>query len=709
MLNFFKGEKMNNVQKTSVSVDDKTLEFETGRLALQADGAAVASYGETIILAAGQMGDPREGMDFFPLLVDFEPKFYATGKIKGSRFIKRETRPPDSAILVSRLVDRTMRPLFPKGTKNNVQLTLTLIQADGEHSAAATAINAASMAALLAGMPIEAPVGAVRVGMRENGEYFLDPTYEEIETEKLDLVVSGTEDAILMMEAGASLVSDEQIIGALEFAHERIKKICVAQKEFIAKMKIEKREPALSILPEEAIEAVGKVFSDADFDSISGKRKREVKEQLHEKEEQLLEKYESEIEEGTLLKGDLLKAFGKKFALSLRRRAFEKGIRLDERKFDEVRPIHVEVGLFPRLHGSALFQRGETQSLSILTVGGPSDGEIVDDPDRPEFTKQYLHHYNFPGYSVGEVKPNRGASRRDIGHGALGARAIMSVLPTAEKDNFPYFLRVVSEITSCNGSSSMAATCGSTLALMDAGIPIKAVIAGVAMGLFMDQDSGKYEILTDIQSFEDFDGDMDLKITGDENGITAVQMDIKVKGLDLSLLKEAFTKAKVARTSILKDMKKVIPEARKEMSDFAPRVYSMKINPDFIRDVIGKGGETIQKMCADFNVDINIEDDGRIAITAKNGKDADDAQKRIESITYEPKSGDIFENAIVKNIMEFGAFVEFLPGKEALVHISEIAEKRVEKVTDYLKEGQKVKVKIIGKDKMGRTKLTMKL
>jgi len=709
MLNFFKGEKMNNVQKTSVSVDDKTLEFETGRLALQADGAAVVTYGETIVLAAGQMGDPREGMDFFPLLVDYEPKFYATGKIKGSRFMKRETRPPDSAILVSRLVDRTMRPLFPKGTKNNIQFTITLIQADGEHSPAATAINSASVAALLAGMPIESPVGAVRVGMRENGEYFLDPTFTEIENGKLDLIVSGTEDAILMMEAGAVLVSEEEIIGALEFAHERIKKICAAQKEFVAKMKIEKREPEVSVLPKEALEAVEKLFSKADLEAITGKRKHEIKEQLHVKEEQLLEKYASEIEEGTLTKGDLLTAFGKKFALSLRSRAFEKDIRLDGRKFDEVRPIHVEVGLFPRLHGSALFQRGETQSLSILTVGGPSDAEIVDDPDRPEYKNNYLHHYNFPGYSVGEVKPNRGASRRDIGHGALGYRAIKPMLPTVEKDDFPYFLRVVSEITSCNGSSSMAATCGSTLALMDAGIPIKSAIAGVAMGLFVDQESGKYKILTDIQSFEDFDGDMDLKITGDETGITAVQMDIKVKGLDLSLLKEAFTKAKVARTSILQDMKKVIAAPRKEMSSFAPRVYSMKINPDLIRDIIGKGGEVIQKMCADFNVEINVEDDGRVSITAKNGEDAKKAQERIESITYEPKEGDVFENATVKNVMDFGAFVEYLPGKEALVHVSEISDKRVENVSDHLKEGQKVTVKIIGKDKMGRTKLTMKI
>ncbi len=709
MLNFFKSGKMNNVQKTSISVDDKKLEFETGRLALQADGATVVSYGETIVLTAGQMGEPREGMDFFPLLVDYEPKFYATGKIKGSRFMKRETRPPDSAILISRLVDRTIRPLFPKGTKNNVQFTITLIQADAEHTSAATAINSASMAALLAGMPIEAPVGAVRVGMRDNGEYFLDPTFEEIEKGKLDLIVSGTEDAILMMEAGAILVSDDEIIKALEFAHERIKQICVAQKEFVAKMNIVKREPEVSVVPEEALEAVAKVFSKTDLEAITGKRKKEVKEQIHEKETQLLETYKTEIEEGVLQKKDLLKAFDKKFALSLRSRAFEKDIRLDGRKFDEVRPIHVEVGLFPRLHGSALFQRGETQSLSILTVGGPTDSEIIDDPDRPEYKNNYLHHYNFPGYSVGEVKPNRGASRRDIGHGALGCRALKSVLPTVEKDDFPYFLRVVSEITSCNGSSSMAATCGSTLALMDAGIPIKAVVSGVAMGLFMDQESGEYKILTDIQSFEDFDGDMDLKITGNEEGITAVQMDIKVKGLDLSLLKEAFAKAKIARTSILKDMKKVIAEPRKEMSDFAPRVYSMKINPDFIRDIIGKGGETIQKMCADFSVEINVEDDGRLSITAQNAEDAKNAQERIESITYEPKEGDIFENAIVKNIMDFGAFVEFLPGKEALVHVSEIADKRVENVSDYLKEGQKVKVKIIGKDKMGRTKLTMKI
>ncbi len=699
---------MTKVQTHSIEIGGKTLTFESGRFALQAHGAAYLTYGDTAILATVTMSEfAREGINFFPLMCDFEPKFYATGKLKGSRFSKREARPPDAAILVSRMIDRPLRPSFPKGMKNDVQVIATLLQADGAHSGAATAITAASTALQLSGIPTEAPIGAVRVGMKD-GEYYLDPTFDEIENGKLDLVVAGTEEAILMVEAGADLISDEEMVGALSFAHEHIKKICVAQKEFVAKFEIEPKTPIFAEVNEVAKKAVEDFVSHQEIDAIAGTKKKELKDQLHTLEEKVIANYETEIENGDFTAGELKGFIGKEFAKSIRRRAFEKDIRIDNRKIDEVRPISVEVGILPRLHGSGLFQRGETQSLSITTVGGPSDEKIIDDPDRPEYTKQFLHHYNFPPSSVGEVRPMRGPSRRDIGHGSLGHRAMSYIMPKKDADNFPYVVRVVSEILTCNGSSSMAAICGSVVSMMDAGIPLKTPISGVAMGLLMDEETGDYKILTDIQAFEDFDGDMDFKIAGDEEGITALQLDIKIKGLDLELLREALQKAKVARTHILGEMKKVIPAPREEMSKFAPRVYSMRIKPEYIREVIGKGGAIIQGMQADYNVDISIEDDGLVMITAVNQEDADNTVKKIKAIAYEPEIGDVFENATVKSIMDFGAFVEFLPGKEALVHVSEISNERVDNVADVLTEGQKIKVKLIGVDKMGRIKLSMK-
>ncbi|MDH3324425.1 MAG: polyribonucleotide nucleotidyltransferase [Candidatus Peregrinibacteria bacterium] len=699
---------MKKVQTHSVEIGGKTLTFESGRFAHQASGAVFATYGEMAILSTVTMSDSaREGIDFFPLMCDFEPKFYATGKMKGSRFSKREARPPDSAILVSRMIDRPLRPSFPKGMKNEVQIIATLLQADSEHTSAALAINAASTAIQISGIPIEAPVGAVRVGMKDGG-YYLDPTFDEIENGKLDLVVAGTEDAVLMVESGADLISNEEMLGALEFAHAEIKKICVAQKEFAAKFEVEAKTPIFAEVNEDAEKAVADFVSDAEIDAIAGVTKKELKKGLAALEDKLIANFAADIEEGKFSEGELKKFLGKAFAASIRRRAFQKDIRIDGRKMDEVRPIGVEVGILPRLHGSALFSRGETQSLSIATVSGPSSEKIIDDPDRPEYMKQYIHHYNFPSYSVGEVRPNRGPSRRDIGHGSLGHRALSYVIPKKERDNFPYVMRVVSEILTCNGSSSMAAVCGSTLALMDAGIKLKSPVSGVAMGLLLDADSGDYRILTDIQAYEDFDGDMDFKVAGDENGITALQLDIKVKGLKLELLGEAMVAAQKARTHILSEMKAVIPDSRSEMSSYAPRVYSVQINPEFIREIIGKGGETIQGMQKDFNVDITVEDDGLVMVSAVDQAGADGALKKIKGIAYEPEVGAVFEDATVKSIMDFGAFVEFMPGKEALVHVSEISNERVENVSDVLKEGQKVKVKIVGIDKMGRTKLSMK-
>lgn len=693
----------------TVQLDGVDFTFETGKLAGLADGAAVVKYGNTILLAtAGMAGSAREGIDFFPLMCEFDPKYYSTGKIKGSRFMKREARPPESAILIARMMDRPLRPMFPKGMQNDVQLIATLLQADGSRSVAPAAITAASMAVQLSGIPIEAPVSAVRVGMRENGDFYLDPTYEEVDKGDLELVIAGTEDAIMMVEAGARLISNEKMIAAFEFAHERIKLLCKAQREFAAQFEIEAKTPQIREVNESAEEIVNRILTESDWATVGGGNKKALKKTISALEEKLLTEAATELEEEKVTKGDLIEFFNKGLKKYIRKQVMTTGKRLDGRGFTDIRALSSEVHTLPRTHGSGLFQRGDTQALSVLTVGSVGDAQLLDDPDRPEFEKYYFHHYNFPPYSVGEVKPLRGTNRREIGHGTLAERALQYVMPTKDKDNFPYTVRVVSEILACNGSSSMASVCGSTLALMDGGVPIKSAISGIAMGLVMDEETGEYHILSDIQAQEDFCGDMDLKVCGDENGLTALQMDIKLKGLSMDLLKEALTQAQAGRAEILKTMKSAIPAPREEMSEFAPRVTSFHINPDYIRVVIGKGGETIQGLCADYDVKIDLEDDGLVMVASSNGENAAKAVEAIKALAYEPVVGDVFQDAIVKSIMDFGAFVEFVPGKEALVHVSEIANRRIENVSDVLSEGDKVNVKLTGIDKMGRIKLSMK-
>lgn len=697
---------MHNIKTHSLSLGAHELTFETGKLAHLADGAVLVRHGDFAVLGTAGMSDnPRSGISFFPLMCDFQTKYYASGKIKGSRFLKREGRPSDNGVLLCRLMDRPLRPLFNKNTTNDIQIIATLLSADTERSVAPYAIIAASMAVQLSGIPIEAPVGAVRVGMRDNGEYFLDPSHEEIEKGKLDLIVAGTEDAIMMVEAGANLISDEEMLSAFEFAHAHIKTICQAQAAFRDQHEITPKTPILRTENEAAAEAVASVLTKEDYASIGGAMKKEYKYSLQKVETKLLEALADRIEADEFSKGDLLGAMGKNAATFMRDKVFAEGIRLDGRKADEVRQLYTEVGLLPRTHGSALFQRGDTQALSVLTIGGPSEEQLIDEAEQEQYGKRYIHHYNFPPYSVGEVRPLRGTGRREIGHGCLAERALRYVMPQKE-ENFPYMVRVVSEILACNGSSSMASVCGSTLSLMDGGIPIKAPIAGVAMGLVTNA-TGDYVILTDIQGAEDFDGDMDLKVTGDENGLTALQMDIKLKGLDLGLLREALAKARTARQTILANMKAVIAEPRAAMSEHAPRVISFTIAPDQIGAVIGKGGETIQKICAEYEVKIDIEDDGMVCIAGK-GEQAEGAQGFIANLLYEPEEGDVFEKAVVKTITAFGAFVEYLPGKEALVHISQIADKRIEKVEDVLALNDVVRVKYTGKDKMGRPRFSIK-
>ncbi len=683
----------------------RRLKIETGLLANQSSGSVMVSLGDTVVFASAMMGGARPGNDFFPLTVDFEEKYYAAGKIRGSRFIKREGRPSEKSILNSRLIDRPIRPLFPKHMINDVQMICSVLSADLEVDPSTTGLIAASAAICISGMPFQGPVGSVRVGLVD-GQLVLNPTYAQVESGKLDLVVAGTEEAITMVEAGAKEIDDETLLKALDLAHAEIKKICALQKEFMKEYRKPELEVVLAPENQAAIEAVEKTITKEMLDEVAGPTKVAIKEKIHQLEDMLVEKFKAEIEAGTFTESDLKNHFDYMFGKNMRKNILDNEKRLDGRKMDQIRPLSITFGLLPKTHGSALFQRGETQALSIATLGSPGSAMIVDSMDE-DSEKHYFHHYNFPPFSVGETKPLRGPSRRDIGHGFLAEKALVPVLP--DRTKFPYTIWVVSEIMSCNGSSSMASVCGSTLALMDAGVPISKPVAGIAMGLVtLDGDLAHgYKILTDIQSFEDFAGDMDFKVAGTRDGITAIQMDIKVKGLSVDLLREALVQAKKARLELLDAIQAALPEPRKELAPNAPRITSIMIDPDKIREVIGKGGETIQKITKETGVEIDIEDSGLIMITATNQESAKLAEEWIHRITYEPKIGDVFTGKVVK-IMEFGAFVEIAPGKDGLVHISELADHRVEKVEDVVKEGDIIKVVLVDIDDKGRYKLSHK-
>lgn len=693
-------------QDFSCDLAGREFSLSTGEIALQADGAVVVTLGENKILATAVMGrQGREDFGFFPLTVDYEERFYAAGKIKGSRFMKREGRPSDTAILNSRLIDRPMRPLFPKGMTNEVQIICTVLSTDQEVDPAPNAITAASAALSISGIPFQGPVAGVHVGLvEENGEdkFIINPTQEQVENGKLDLVVAGTKDAITMVEAGASEVDEEVMLKALDLAHKNIKTLCELQEKFAEKYKKKALEPSIKSVPEEAEEAVDQYVTDEMLDSINGVKKSEVKEKRKEVEDGLINEYESRIEEGIFSEGNLKDILNDRIEKRMRYNIINKSLRIDGRAIDEVRPITCKTGLLPRTHGSALFQRGETQALTIATLGAPGAAMIVDTMEE-ESTKRYMHFYNFPPFSVGETKPRRGPSRREIGHGALAERALVPVIP--DQTEFPYTMLLVSEIVTCNGSSSMASVCGSSMSLMAAGVPIKKHVAAIAMGLVTD-DNGGYKILSDIQGMEDFAGDMDFKVAGTDDGITALQMDIKIKGLSLDLMREALSKAKEARSFVMSKMKEAISEPR-GLSKYAPLIQSIKIDPDKIRDVIGKGGETIQKMTAEYEVEIDIEDDGLIMVTAPNQEQGEKALNKIKEITYEPQVGDVFDGKVTR-IMDFGAFVEFVPGKEGLVHISQLAHERVNKVEDVVKVGDKMKVKLMEVDDMGRYNLSKK-
>lgn len=687
----------------SIDLAGRKFSIETGELATQAGGSAMVSLGDTKILAAATMGGAREGTDFFPLQCEYVEKFYAAGKISGSRFIKRGGRPSENAVLNSRMIDRPIRPLFPKGTTNDTQVICTVMSADMEVSPGPLAITAASCALMISGMPFEGPIAGVKVGLI-GGELILNPTYEQIEEGDLDLVVAGTADAITMVEAGAKEVDNEMMVKALAFGHKHIVELCNLQKKFAEKYAKESTVEVISHAPaQEALDALESFVTEDMLNTIKGVTKKEIKESIHKVEDQVKEKFATEIEEEKYSVGDLMEGLNKMLEKNMRKNILEKEERIDGRKIDEVRKLKCKLDLLPRAHGSALFQRGETQALTVTTLGGPGDKLIVDTME-VDTEKRYMHFYNFPPYSVGETRPMRGPGRREIGHGALAERALVPVLPD-EKD-FPYTMILESEVLTCNGSSSMASVCGSSLSLMACGVPIKSHVSAIAMGLVTDGE-GKYKILSDIQGMEDFAGDMDFKVAGTTKGITALQMDIKIKGLSLDIMREALGRAHESRMEVMNAMSQAIAAPRTEKSKYAPMIMNIKIHPDQIRDVIGKGGETIQGITKEWDVDIDIDDDGNVVVTAPDQEKGNGALEEIKKITYVPQVGDVFEGEVVR-IMDFGAFVEFLPGKDGLVHISQIANERVNKVEDKLKLGDKVKVKLMEIDDQGRYNLSMK-
>lgn len=696
------------IKNYSIQVGGKQLQAQIGQLAAQAGGAVTITYGETVVLATATMKKQRsEGSDYFPLFVDYEERYYAAGKIKGSRFIKREGRPSDQAILNGRIIDRTIRPLFDERMRNEVQVVVTVLSVDKENEPILCAVMAASLALGISNVPWNGPVAAVRIGEIDN-TLKINPVIEEMATSPLNLLVSGTEEKINMIECEAHEYSNEKTAEAAKIAYDEIRKIARFQKKIIAEIGKEKMTVELTAPSDEFVAEIKSFLDEKGLaEAFYTKDKKEqtslmeiIKEGL---EEKLVTQYGTNEDELVKRRAEAGLIFENYLNDVLHTRILKNDERPDGRKLDELRKISAEVSILPRPHGTGLFQRGETQALTVVTLGAPGDEQIVDTMEVDE-KKRYIHYYNFPPYSVGEVGFMRGPGRREIGHGALAEKALIPVLPS--KEDFPYTILVVSEIMSSNGSSSMASTCGSTLALMDAGVPIKAPVAGIAMGIITGDD-GKYKILTDIQGPEDHWGDMDFKVAGTKKGITAIQLDVKIDGITPEIVKEVLERAYTARMEIMETMLAAISSPRAELSKYAPRIISIKINPDKIRTVIGTGGKTINEIIDATGCEIDIEDSGLVFITAKNNESGEKAKKWIEDLTHEVKEGEIFTGKVVK-IMDFGAFVEILPGQDGMVHISQLSDERVAKVEDVVKVGQKVTVRVAEIDKMGRINLTMK-
>ncbi len=688
-------------QQFSTEFCGQTLTIETGKMAFLADGAVTVRYGDVVVLGTAVMSKSvRDGIDFFPLLADYEERMYAAGKISGSRFMKREGRASEHGTLASRLIDRPIRPLFPNGFRNDIQVVATVLSVDNVHAANIIGMIAASAALIISGAPFDGPICGVKIGLVD-GKLVAYPTEEQMLTSKLDLTVAGTKDAIMMVEAGASEVDEETMVEAIELAHKAMQPVLKLQEEMVAALKPVAKPYTLVETDKELIKKIQKFVHGKLIPAL--RHKDHYVHINHVALRSLGEEVVAEFGEEYPDKSALKSTYYEVIDIEVRRGILEDKVRPDGREPDEIRALSHQVGLLPRAHGSALFTRGITQVLNTTTLASTSYAQLIDTMEE-DTTKRYMHHYNFPGFSTGEVRPMRSPGRREIGHGALAERALIAVLPPVE--DFPYTIRTVSEVITSNGSTSMASVCGSTMSMMDAGVPLTAPVSGIAMGLVMGDD-GKYVVLSDIAGAEDHGGDMDFKVAGTDKGITALQMDIKIKGITAQVMRDALAKAKAGREKILASMLAVIAEPRAEMSPYAPRIYKMMINPEKIKDVIGKGGEMINKIIAETGVEIDIQDSGLVMIAATNGESADAAMQWISGLTEEPEIGKIYTGKVVK-LMEFGAFVNIMPGKDGLVHISQMADKRVEKVTDIVDVGDTIKVKLVEIDDKGRMNLSMK-
>ncbi|KPU43896.1 polyribonucleotide nucleotidyltransferase [Oxobacter pfennigii] len=688
------------VHNFETEIAGRKLEVEIGRIALLSNGAVLAKYGETAVLInANASSDPREGIDFFPLSVEYEERLYSVGKIPGG-FVKREGRPTEKAILSARAIDRPIRPLFPKGYRNDVQVICTVMSVDPDNQPDVLSINGASLALTISDIPFEGPVGAVLVGYA-HGEFLLNPTTAEREKSSLNLLVVSTKEKVIMIEAGAQEIDENTMYNAIMFGFEKCQDLIKFQEDIRAKVGKEKILPKIYHVDEELEKAVIEYSEPLIKEAMHIRDRIERQDKTQEVKEKVFEHFAEIFPEK---EKDIDSVLYNMMKEELRRIALEENVRIDGRDFDEIRPISCDVGLLKRTHGTGLFTRGQTQVLTVATLGAVGDVQILDGIGEEEF-KRYMHHYNFPPYSTGEVKMLRGPGRREIGHGALAEKALEPVIPSEEE--FPYTIRLVSEVVSSNGSTSQASVCASTLSLMDAGVPIKAMVAGVAMGMISTDDFSTFKVLTDIQGTEDFFGDMDFKVAGTEKGITAIQVDTKVHGLPKDVIKETLEKAYKGRLHILGKMKECISEPRTDLSPYAPRIITTTIDPDKIRDVIGPGGKTINKIIADTGVKIDIEDDGRIFISAQDTEAGKKALKIIEGLTHEVKAGEVYLGK-VNRIVTFGAFVEILPGKEGLVHISKLDFERVNKVEDVVNIGDEVLVKVTEIDSQGRINLSRK-
>lgn len=710
----FEEKKSDGVHQFELEIDGKNLIIKIGEFANQADGSCVVQCGGTVVLATAVLGKIRDGIDFFPLSVEYEEKFYAAGKIKGSRFIKREGRATDDAITSARLIDRSIRPLFDDQIKNEVQIISTILSFDQVNDPDTLSIIAASVALSISNIPWSGPVAGARVGMIDN-KFIINPSYDDRKKSELDLVIAAKNGRVTMIEGGAKEIKEEKAIEAIQFSQQYISKIDHLIQEIQEKIGKPKnleilKEDEEKKIEREELRQKAQNFLDKEIEGALFTQSINTKEGRKEAIALLREKLGKELEAQEIGKekiGKILEMMKKMIETEISKRILEKEQRIDGRSLTDIRPLEARVGILPNTHGSGLFRRGQTEVLSVITLGAPGEEQFIDTMEE-RGTKNFMHHYNFPPFSVGEVGPLRGPSRRDIGHGMLAEKALVPIIPT--KEEFPYTIRVVSEVLGSNGSSSMGSVCGSSLALMDAGIPIKKAVAGIAMGLASEEKDGeikKYKIITDLQDLEDGKGGMDFKVAGTKDGITAIQMDTKTHGLTQEIIEKTFQQSFEARLKILETMNKTIASPRSELSSFAPRVVSLKINPDKIRDVIGSGGKVINEIIKETGATIDIEDDGTIFVASPNKESIEKAIKWIETLTHEVTVGEVFQGRVTK-ILAFGAFVEVLPKQEGLVHISELAPYRVARVEDIVNVGDIIKVEVIGIDEQGRINLSRK-